>query len=103
MYITITLKNGKIIKGILTGISKTHIEINHGEFIPISMLKQDFLYKLQKLCRAILLWRTILYRQKQFLTVCAADKLIVLDMSIRRVCPYAYKFLYDTKAQLMHF
>jgi hypothetical protein len=46
MYITITLKNGKTIKDILTGISKTHIEINHGEFIPISMLKQDFLHKL---------------------------------------------------------
>ena len=39
MYITITLKSGKTIKGILTGISKTHIEINQGEFIPISMLK----------------------------------------------------------------
>jgi len=40
MYIIITLKNGKKIKGILYMITNTHIGINEGEFIPISMLKQ---------------------------------------------------------------
>ena len=39
MYIIIKLQNGKTRRGILHNISKTHIWINEGEFIPLSKIK----------------------------------------------------------------